>query len=120
MDCSPIRYKILAHRHQVGKRLKLIDFPELNIIYESFENNLCLSHYTDMATYWSGHLRILFNVNNQHVLLSDTDSKHGKINVLDFNGYSYIFQGLSTYILSKSRDRTYLIFRIIKVPSKWR
>ena len=116
----PFEYEILARRDQIGNRLELDHFPELQIEYTNFENNLSLHYYANVKGGRESELKITFIVNNQPITITSQDRKRGKIHVVWIGTYHYIFQGLYAFVQAKSRERTFMVFRVLKVTDNWR
>lgn len=112
-------YALIARDDQIGQWIKFQKFPELNMKYLGYENNLCHSNYSSAMCVWEGDLNITISVNGKTITINDHDSRREKVNIIISNGFQYIFQGLRPHVENRSRDQTYLVFRIIKVPEHW-
>ena len=111
-------YELHANPALISKNVKFKLLPELNIEILDYQNNLCPSHYSDAVCVWEGDLSATFLVNGQVVTVNDHDRQKGKFDTIGVNGFKYMFQGTNSYVKNKSKDETYLIFTVTKVPEK--
>jgi hypothetical protein len=112
-------YELLAHDQCIGQYIKLPEFPELDIKYLGYRNNLCEGIYSNNNCVWVGILEISLLINGTVITINNQDNKWSKIHKINVNGYSYYFQGLKNIIENQSRDQTYLEFGMIKIPNDW-
>lgn len=103
-------YKLWISDSLLNHKLDIEIFPELNIIYKSYQNNLCISRYGSGMCVWEGDLKVTLLVNGKSITLNDHDSRRGIV----YKVGNYEFQGDQTIVVDKSRDKTYLVFTIHK------
>lgn len=101
-------YALLANDNMIDKIVDLPDFPELNVKYMGFKNNLCNSNYSDAVCFWKGDLSITLLINGRIISINNDDFEKNHANKVD----KYIFTGLRSEVVNKSRDETYLIFKV--------
>ncbi len=107
--------KLLARDDVIDENIKFPDFPELRIKYLYYKNNLCPSNYSDAKQIWEGDLSITLLVNDKIITINNHDKRQNNANNVKTSSSKYIFQGISYFILNKSREETYLNFTIIKI-----
>lgn len=104
-------YKLLLNKNLLGHKLNIEIFPELNIIYGDYQNNLCLSRYdSGVRCVWEGDIKVTLIVNGKTIVLNDHDTRHNIVHKVG----QYEFQGDNPIVENRSRDHTYLIFTIRK------
>lgn len=104
-------YLIPTRDDLVGEKINIFGFPELDITYVSYQNNLCESNYNpDVRCFWEGDLSVDLLVNGKLITINDHDQKKGDINRVN----NFIFQGIGNEVKNGSRDETYLKFKITK------
>lgn len=111
--CDPTatyEYKLWIKDELLNHKLDIEIFPELNIVYKSYQNNLCISRYSDGVCVWEGDLRVTLSVNGKTITLNDHDGRNHIVHKIG----DYEFQGNKAIVIDKSRDKTYLMFTIHK------
>ena len=101
-------YALLANDDMINKVVDLPDFPKLNVKLMGYKNNLCSSNYSDTVCIWEGDLSVTLLINKKLVTINSHDSDNNHANKVD----KYIFTGLRSEVVNKSRDETYLIFKV--------
>jgi predicted secreted protein len=109
-------YKLLISDALLNHKLDIEIFPDLNIIYKGYQNNLCISRYTDARCVWEGDLEVTLLINGKTVILNDHDKRKGII----YKVGNYEFQGDHALVIDRSRDKTYLVFTIHKCKNNTR
>ena len=106
------QYALPARDDMIGQEIPISNFPDLNIRYLSYENNLCASNYNPGTMCISeGHLNITLSINNKIITIDDHDKRKGIINRIG----RYTFQGIDSEVEDMRKDKTYLIFKIVMI-----
>ena len=111
--CDPTatyEYKLWIRDELLNHKLEIETFPDLNIVYKSYQNNLCISRYSDAMCVWEGDLRVTLIVNGETITLNDHDARNHIVRKVG----DYEFQGDQAIVIDRSRDKTYLTFTIHK------
>jgi predicted secreted protein len=95
-------YRLPINNSWVGKDIVLRDFPDLDMVYVSAQNNLCRSYYDPNVKCPSpGYLQATININGQNVTLrSDSDE------VKRINGYT--LQATGPIVIDNDPNQTYI------------
>lgn len=109
-------YQLQISDKLFGRKLSFQDFPDLDVVYVSSQNNLCPSNYSDAMCIWEGDLDVVLQVNGEQVMLNDHDSNSNTNRTVRVAGYE--FQGLRPLVKNRSINHTYLIFSIKKLESR--
>ena len=129
---SVFNYKLLANNQCIGHHISFPDLPELNVVYQAFENRLCSTRYGSSGPkcFWEGDLEITLNINGHIITINDHDKKQHKVTPFDLKraidyqqgigqlivGNTYLIQGIGVEIADNNRNQTYLKFIIVKQP----
>jgi len=108
---APDYYLVHIHKDSVGKRVMLEDFPELDVLHVAHVNNICPVHYGEKEgpCVDDGTASVELCVNGRHrVRLDARDSQRNHVVVI--GEYEFMGDGVLTY--QRSRDRTYLVFKV--------
>lgn len=104
-------YYLWANVDMVDKEISFEAYPDLQGKYIKYNNNLCPSRYdSKIMCFWEGDLSITLVLNDKEITINDHDAKNGRFSVVD----NYIIQGLRTVINNRSREETFLEFKISK------
>lgn len=95
-------YRLPINNSWVGKNIVLRDFPNLNIVYVSAQNNLCRGYYDpNVKCPNPGYLQATININGENVTLrSDSDE------VKRINGYT--LQATGPIVIDNDPNQTYI------------
>ena len=109
--CDKHTYTLHINDSRAGDRIPFPEFPDLDVVYLSSENNLCPSHYdASIKCVFAGELKINLRVNGQDITLSDQDKKRNNEVLVE----DYSFMGEAVFILQRSPDFTYLIISVCR------
>lgn len=118
--CDEHRYTLHIDDSRAGETIPFPEFPDLNVVYVSSENQLCPSRYdANIKCISAGELKLVLRVDGQDITLSDQDTKRGNEVIVG----DYSFMGEGVFIIGHSRNFTYLVITVCRnigatIPSK--
>lgn len=105
--CDYQEYQLKIDKNLHGQKLSFKEFSDLDIIYISSKNELCIDNYGEGVCIQAGHLEITLKIDGKlYIIYSDMKDK---INVGEYN-----IKGIKPLVIDRSRDKTYMIMSIEK------